>query len=139
MNLEALPPGAAKLLGPGGPYELGMTSFRDDWGPLICFQRGPQTLGEYYETTMNKFLDREFLVFEEERYTYAQVKETVFSLAAALQSEFGLKAGDRVAVSMRNYPEWCLSFMAASTFGAVAVPLNSLWKEEEMMYGLEDR
>jgi acyl-CoA synthetase (AMP-forming)/AMP-acid ligase II len=129
-----------ELLGPGGYYEMKPSPRADhpEWGDLMCFQSGPRTLGEYYEVTMNKFLDRDFIVFGDERYTYAQVKEEIMSLAGGLQTKYGVKAGDRVAVSMRNYPEWCISFMAATIIGAVAVPLNSMWKEAEMMYGLED-
>lgn len=39
---------------------------------------------------------------------------------------------------MRNYPEWCISFLAITSIGAIIVPLNSLWKGAEMTYGLQD-
>jgi long-chain acyl-CoA synthetase len=50
----------------------------------------------------------------------------------------GVRRGDRVAISMRNYPEWMLAFCAATSVGAVAVAMNSLWTAEEMAYGIED-
>jgi acyl-CoA synthetase (AMP-forming)/AMP-acid ligase II len=46
--------------------------------------------------------------------------------------------GDRVAIAMRNSPEWCISFMAITSVGAVAVPMNSWWQGDELAYGLQD-
>jgi acyl-coenzyme A synthetase/AMP-(fatty) acid ligase len=39
---------------------------------------------------------------------------------------------------MRNYPEWPLTFIAATSIGAIAVPMNSWWQAKEMAYGLGD-
>ena len=39
---------------------------------------------------------------------------------------------------MRNYPEWPIAFIAITAIGAVAVPMNSLWKSKELKYGLKD-
>jgi acyl-CoA synthetase (AMP-forming)/AMP-acid ligase II len=39
---------------------------------------------------------------------------------------------------MRNAPEWCISFMAITALGAVAVPMNSWWQGEELVYGMRD-
>jgi acyl-CoA synthetase (AMP-forming)/AMP-acid ligase II len=134
--MEAL----GKLMGPGGEFELGQVQRADhlEWGDMLCFLRGPQTLGEYYEQTMTKFGERTFMVFEDERLTFSETRSKMFALGAALVNDFGVKPGDRVAVSMRNYPEWAISFMAVTTIGAVCVPLNSLWKETEFLYGLDD-
>ena len=43
-----------------------------------------------------------------------------------------------MAICMRNYPEWPIAFIAITAIGAVAVPMNSLWKSKELKYGLED-
>ena len=50
--------------------------------------------------------------------------------------KYGIKKGDKVAFSMRNYPEWINSYIAVTSIGAVAVPLNSWWQGEELDYGL---
>ena len=55
-----------------------------------------------------------------------------------LQETYGIQLGDRVSISMRNYPEWCLAFIAVTRMGATAVPLNSMWKGAEYEYGLQD-
>ena len=81
---------------------------------------------------------REYLVFEDERITYAAHYKAVAHLARRLQEDFGVQKGDRVAVVMRNYPQWAVGFWAALAIGAIATPLNSWWTGEELEYGLAD-
>ncbi len=81
--------------------------------------------------------DREFLVYESERWTYAEHLELVAGLARRWQS-LGVGKGDRVAIAMRNFPEWVMSFWATQALGAVAVPLNAWWTAPELEYALKD-
>ena len=46
------------------------------------------------------------------------------------------RKGDKIAFSMRNYPEWINTYIAVTSIGAVAVPLNSWWQGEELEYGV---
>jgi long-chain acyl-CoA synthetase len=62
----------------------------------------------------------------------------VDGLAAALVDRYGVAKGDRVAIGMRNYPEWVISFAAITSIGAVSVSLNAWWTEDELDYALED-
>lgn len=62
----------------------------------------------------------------------------VDSLSRSLAHTFGVRPGDRVAIAMRNYPEWVLAFWAAARLGAVLVPLNAWWTGPELAYGLSD-
>ena len=64
--------------------------------------------------------------------------QQVASLGSALADQHGVNKGDRVAIAMRNSPEWCISFMAITSIGAVAVPMNSWWQGDELAYGLRD-
>jgi len=82
--------------------------------------------------------DKDFLIFEGERLSFREAFARSWRLAHALQDRFGVKKGDRVAIAMRNYPEWCLAYMAIISLGAVAVPLNAWWKSEELHFGLKD-
>src|SRR5439155_208564 len=59
-------------------------------------------------------------------------------LARRLVDDYGVQKGDRVAIAMRNFPEWVLAFWAAAVAGAVVVPLNAWWTGEELAYGLTD-
>jgi long-chain acyl-CoA synthetase len=49
-----------------------------------------------------------------------------------------VRKGDRVALVMRNLPEWPVVFMAALLAGAVVVPLNAWWSGTELAYGILD-
>src|SRR3990167_1523798 len=50
----------------------------------------------------------------------------------------GVAKGDRVALAMRNLPEWPVAFFACVTIGAICVPLNAWWTGHELAYGLAD-
>jgi long-chain acyl-CoA synthetase len=82
--------------------------------------------------------EQTFLVYEDEAWTFEQVVAHGHSIAATLIEDLGVQKGDRVAIAMRNYPEWITSFVGILAAGAVAVPLNGWWTGEELVYGLED-
>ena len=79
-----------------------------------------------------------YIVFEDETYTYNEIHAQVRSLAHYLRTEIGVVEGDRVAVAMRNYPEWITSYWAIISLGAAIVGMNAWWTGAEMMYGLQD-
>jgi long-chain acyl-CoA synthetase len=82
--------------------------------------------------------DAVFLVYEDERTTFAEHYRIACTLAHRLRDTFGIEQGDRVAIIMRNLPEWVMAFWAATLAGAIVVPLNAWWSGEELRYGLED-
>jgi long-chain acyl-CoA synthetase len=82
--------------------------------------------------------DKTFLLYEGERYTFARVMDEVDGLAHLLVNKYGVKKGDRVAVAMRNFPEWIISFAAIISVGAVNVSFNAWWTEDEMEFALND-
>src|ERR1700735_5362124 len=79
-----------------------------------------------------------FLVYEDERTTFAEHYRIACTLAHRLRTTFGIEQGDRVAIIMRNLPEWFMAFWGATLAGAIVVPLNAWWSGEELRYGLED-
>jgi acyl-CoA synthetase (AMP-forming)/AMP-acid ligase II len=79
-----------------------------------------------------------FLVYEDERMTFEEHFRACAHLAGILRTRFGVVEGDRVAIAMRNFPEWSVAFWAAAAAGAVVVPLNAWWTGEELEYGLAD-
>ncbi|MDC0361645.1 acyl--CoA ligase [Halioglobus sp.] len=81
--------------------------------------------------------DATYLVYGDERWTYAESHEHVCRIARWL-ADNGVKPGDRVAIAMRNYPEWLLSYWAIVSIGAVAVGVNAWWVPEELAYGFND-
>jgi acyl-CoA synthetase (AMP-forming)/AMP-acid ligase II len=74
----------------------------------------------------------------DERLTFGDAHRAVQALAHRMTADFGVGRGDRVALAMRNYPEWAVAFWATAAVGAVAVPLNAWWTGPELAYGLAD-
>lgn len=121
----------AQLTAPGQPFEIVEMDIRDRH--LRVFKNGPRNLREIYETTRS---DKEFIVYEDERLTYEDVWRRACTLAHALVNDHGIGRGDRVALSMRNYPEWMIAYSAITSIGAMCVAMNALWTADEMAYGL---
>lgn len=125
----------ALLTAAGAPYEM---QTREIGGvSLRTWKNAPRNLAEIFASTQ-AFADRTYLVYEDERLTYAQVHRYVRKLAHLLVHEYGIQKGDRVAIAMRNFPEWPICFWAAAVSGAVVVPLNAWWTGPELEYGLSD-
>jgi long-chain acyl-CoA synthetase len=80
----------------------------------------------------------DFLVFGDRRWSFEQFFADVDALAAVLQHDMGVKPGDRIAIAMRNCPDWVLIFAAAVHVGAVAVLINSWGSAEELEFTLRD-
>ncbi len=82
--------------------------------------------------------DATYIVYEDEQLSYSEAHAQVSSLAASLYHRHGVRAGDRVAIAMRNYPEWVIAYWATVTLGAAAVGMNAWWTGPEMAFGLSD-
>lgn len=78
---------------------------------------------------------RPLVVFGDRRLTYGQVEAQSSALAAALH-ELGIEAGDRMALTLPNWPEFLISAFAAAKLGAVIVPLNPRFTTPELQYML---
>jgi long-chain acyl-CoA synthetase len=77
------------------------------------------------------------LIFDDVTLTYGDAHRQVTALAAWMVSQ-GIKKGDRVALGMRNYPEWAIAYWATQCIGAVMVSLNAWWIADELKYALSD-
>ncbi|MDH5671132.1 MAG: acyl--CoA ligase [Myxococcales bacterium] len=125
----------AALTGPGAPFEI---VEQDVLGQrLRCWKNIPATTRALLLHGRD-FGQQTFLVYEDERYSYREFYERTAALARVLVERYGIEKGDRVALAMRNYPEWPMAFFAASAVGAIVVPLNAWWKGGELGYGLSD-
>ena len=101
------------------------------------FKNAPNSLRDIFDTARGRG-DDVFLVYEDERWTFAQVMEHVDALGALLVERYRVAKGDRVAIGMRNYPEWVMAFAAITSIGAISVSLNAWWTEDELDYALDD-
>ena len=105
--------------------------------PTTVFVNGPRSLRDVFDTARARG-DATFLVYEDERWSFAEVMARVDALGALLVETYGVRKGDRVAIGMRNYPEWVVAFAAITSVGAVSVSLNAWWTEDELSWALED-
>ena len=124
-----------ELTGPGGQYELEETTIRGV--PTRTFKNIPPSMRQLFDVCRTRG-DRSFLVYEDEDWSFADVMSRHDALGDVLVNRYGVKPGDRVAIAMRNYPEWIISFAAITSVGAIAVSMNAGWKRDELAYGLED-
>jgi len=124
----------ALLNQPGTPFEVEEKEIR---GVRIkTWKNAPPTLREVFAASA-QWPDRDHLVYEGERVKFAALHAAVAKLAAQLSSD-GIVKGDRVAIIMRNLPEWTVAFWACVQLGAIATPLNAWWTGPELEYGLTD-
>lgn len=122
----------AKVTAAGEPFEIIETTARGR--AVKVFKNAPATLRNIYEATRS---DKTFLVYNDERLTFEQTFRKAATLADVLVNEFGVQKGDRIAISMRNFPEWIIAFMAATSVGGIAVAMNALWQPQEMAFALK--
>jgi long-chain acyl-CoA synthetase len=70
-------------------------------------------------------------------YTWAQIDHQIARWQAAMEKD-GLKAGDRVAVMLKNCPEWVIYDQAALGLGLVTVPLYTQDRAENVSYIIDN-
>jgi acyl-CoA synthetase (AMP-forming)/AMP-acid ligase II len=121
----------AQLTAPGAPYEVQV----DEHG-LRYYKNAPANLVEAFAVARDHG-DREFLIYEGERRSFNDLMDEADAIGAALQAR-GVRKGERVALAMRNYPEWMAIFLAVTRIGAVIVPVNSWGKPDDIAYTVED-
>lgn len=125
----------AALTAPGARFEMetvtiGGVSTR-------VWKNAPPTTAALIAAACAGYAERVFTIYEDERVTYGATGRAVAALAAHLRT-LGVAKGDRVALAMRNLPEWPVAFFAATAIGAILVPLNAWWTGTELEYGLKD-
>ncbi len=123
-----------QLTGPGAPFEVKEVEVRGI--PVRAYASAPGSLRDVWLMSAAHG-DKDYLVYEDERWTYDQAHAEVGAVAA-WRVEQGVGPGDRVAIAMRNYPEWMLAYWAAVSVGAAVVGMNAWWTGPEMEYGLKD-
>ena len=103
-----------------------------------AFNKVPADLKELldYGKTVREW--EEFIVYEKEKISYLDFCDQVSRVSSFLQKEVGIKKGDKVAIAMRNYPEYLAILMAVASIGGIVVFVNAWWTTEEMEYGFDD-
>ena len=125
----------AALTAPGQLFEMEEVVIRGI--PTRTWKHAPPSLRAVLEgSRVHGAAD--FLVYEDEHLSFDEHFRAAATLAHRLVEHHGVQPGDRVAIAMRNFPEWSVAFWAAASIGAVVVPLNAWWTGPELEYGLAD-
>jgi len=124
-----------ELTAPGAQFATTTVEVRGV--PIKVFESALPSMRTVWELARG-YGDKDYIVYEDERYTYAETDALIRALAARLRDVHGVGPGDRVAIAMRNYPEWVIGYWAIVSIGAACVGMNAWWTTEEMQYGLSD-
>ena len=124
----------SELTGPGAPFEIDEIEVRG--ARIRSFKNAPPNVRAIWLSTA-AFAQRDYLVYGDERITYAQAHAQVAAISNWILSQ-GVKPGDRIAIAMRNYPEWMLIYWAGACLGVAVVGMNAWWTAPEMAYGFND-
>ncbi len=134
MHYAELRRAREELTGPGGIFEIVEA---DVLGNRIrTYKNAPPSVREVWLSTV-AFGDRTYLIYEDERMSYAQAHAQTNAIAAWIAAQ-GVKPGERVAIAMRNYPEWMLIYWACVASGVTVVGMNAWWTPEEMAFAIGD-
>src|SRR5262245_2398730 len=128
-------PRLAPLIGPGAPFEVDVVVV--DGVSLRDFVRAPRTINDVFAMG-DGHGDLVHVVYEDERWTHAEIRRQARSLARELRDTFGVRPGGRVGIAMRNLPEYVVAFWGAALNGAIVVPLNAWWAGGELDYAMRD-
>jgi long-chain acyl-CoA synthetase len=95
---------------------------------LARVRRTPEAIAyRYFDLQQNAWLS----------YSWAQMRDQVARWQAALMQE-GLAPGERVAVMLRNCPQWVMFDQAAHSLGLVVVPLYTVDRPDSVAYIVND-
>jgi len=132
---RALQEACEQLTGPGAPFEIEQRQFNG--AELLAYKNAPATLRDALaEARVHG--DKTFITFQQERYSFDEFFACVDRLGNHLVNHYGVKKGDRIAIAMRNYPEWMIALVAIVSVGAIVAPLNSWGQADELAYTLGD-
>ena len=123
-----------QLTSPGAPFELVEEQVTGE--TVKMFRNAFPTLPDFINAG-REHGNATFMVYRGTSWSFNQFYQHADTLAAKFQS-LGVKPGDRVAIAMRNRPEWGVAFVAAVLVGAVPAPLNSFELEQELRASLKD-
>lgn len=122
------------LTGPGGEFEIVEQEILGN--RIRTYKNAPSSVRDVWLAT-REFSDRDYLVYHDEVLTYGETHAQTASVARWL-FEQGVQPGDRIAIAMRNYPEWMIIYWACCSVGITVVGMNAWWTAEEMEYALAD-
>ena len=122
------------LTAPGAPFEMDNVTI--DGIETRIWKNAPANLVQLIALSRTHG-ERLATIHEDQRVSYEAQYRAIATLAAGLRA-MDIVKGDRVALAMRNMPEWPVAFFAIVAIGAVCVPLNAWWSPQELAFGVND-
>ena len=86
---------------------------------------------------VRKYPQKTAIVDDRSKITYQELYRQVIGFSKGLSS-LGISPSDCIAVVLPNCAEFVVSFYAAAKLNAIFLPLNHLFKEEELSYYIND-
>lgn len=106
-------------------------------GDLISWQR-PMNLAKAFAQTAEQHPDKTALYWGETHYSFRRLADETAVAAAHFRNRLGVKPGDRVAVWLKNCPEFIPAVFGILRAGGVVIPINNFLKPAEVSYMLAD-
>ncbi len=125
----------AALTAPGSPFETAEALV--DGRAMRVWKNAPPTVRDVFLHGRANFGPNTFLVYEDERASFEGFARATLLMAERLAA-MGVVKGDRVAVAMRNLPEWPVAVLATVLLGAITTPINAWGTGPELAYCLAD-
>lgn len=94
-------------------------------------------LWQVLERDAQLYPDKEAVVFNDQRISFAELAQNAAHCAAGLLRH-GIQKGDCLAVILPNWPEFVVAYFAAARLGAILVPLNTRYRENEVEFMLRN-
>jgi len=123
-----------ELTANGAQFELEEVSVEGN--STLSYKNQVPSLREFWLAS-RRFGERDYLVYGNERLTYFDAHQQVANVANWFL-DHGVMSGDRVAIAMRNYPEWMVAYWACVSIGVTCVGMNAWWATPELEYAIED-
>lgn len=95
-------------------------------------------LASAFAASAQKRMDKIAMYWGESEFTYRSLFGHALAVARQLTGQFGVQPGDRVALWLRNRPEFVPALFGILNTGAVVVPINNFLKPDEVNYILQD-
>jgi long-chain acyl-CoA synthetase len=118
------------------PFDYtGVSRGSDD---ILRYDQRPASLVEALRKSVDQYPDNEAVVeLGAGRLTYRQFWDKSARIAGGLRAA-GVGRGDRVAIRHGNGIDWCCAFFGIQMAGAIAVPVNTRFNEQEIEYVVKD-
>lgn len=123
-------------------YLQQLAAIRDEHWPegypkTVSYPLGDAPLSAYLSHWAAERPDKTALIYYGREFTFRELDQLSNRFANFLRAS-GLQVGDRVAVYLPNCPQFLVAFYGILKAGCVHVPVNVMFRDEELAYELED-